>query len=91
MKYVNEWFYIVSDDIETCSNDADNELFDNDYVLIASIVNEKLKEKHLVVVNDNYILDVLDNLKVNMKGNGDTHHGSVGYYHRFGVVAKYGM
>ena len=44
-----------------------------------------------MVVNDDYILDVLDNLKVNMKGNGDTHHGSVGYYHRFGVVAKYGM
>ena len=44
MKYVNEWFYTVSDDIETCSDDAGNELFDNDYVLIASIVNEKSKE-----------------------------------------------
>ena len=90
MKYVNEWFYIVSDDIETCSNDAGNELFEDDYVLIARTVNKKAKEKPLVV-NDDYVLDVLENLKVNMKGNGDAHHGSVGYYHGFGVVAKYGI
>ena len=51
MKYGGEWFYNLNDDIEPCLIDR-NEFFDEDYVLITSIANEKATKKHLVVNND---------------------------------------
>ena len=83
------WRHHISDTVYSYVLPQAYDSFDSHYVLIASICNERNKKKKVVHVDDDFMLDVMDNMKLNMKGDGNRHFNSHGNYHGFGVVAKY--
>ena len=65
----SEWRHHIHDDIGLKMDERYKHL-DGNYVLIASICNEKSKEEK-VSVNDEYMHDVMEDLNVNMRGDGE--------------------
>ena len=84
------WKYLINDNNQNSMLPEKYKYLSDNYVLIASITNEKSKKSEYSV-DDDYLLSVMDNMKMNIRGNRKKHHGSLGEYYGFGIVAKYSM
>ena len=84
------WKYLINDYNQNSILPEKYKYLNDKYVLIASISNEKSKKKECSV-DDDYLLSVMDNMKMSRRVNAKKHHGSLGEYYGFGIVAKYSM